>query len=129
MKVFDYEALEKEKENFTNLDGKSEMEIGKLEKEAENSLGLDHVYQYLRAKDGKYSKKDFLLIQNTIKSIKEKAQVEKKSDLKYFYLWKIVLRKQQDPKELFKYLAKNEIGSLTSDYYEEYTNYLETGKK
>jgi hypothetical protein len=52
-----------------------------------------------------------------------------KNHPRYVELWLSVLKHQQDPTELFKYLIKNEIGLELAQFYEQYAGFYESCKR
>ncbi|TPX32286.1 hypothetical protein SmJEL517_g04575 [Synchytrium microbalum] len=49
-----------------------------------------------------------------------------KNDIRYLKMWIMVAKQATDPKEVFKYLSVNEIGTGLAGYYEEYASLMES---
>jgi checkpoint serine/threonine-protein kinase len=49
-----------------------------------------------------------------------------KNDPRYLKVWLSYAKYSENPRDIFTYLARKEIGKLLATYYEEYANYLET---
>ena len=52
-----------------------------------------------------------------------------KNDPRYLKVWLSYAKYSENPRDIFVYLARKEIGKLLATYYEEYANYLEANDR
>lgn len=52
-----------------------------------------------------------------------------KNDPRYLKVWLSYAKYSENPRDIFIYLARKEIGKQLATYYEEYANYLETNER
>jgi checkpoint serine/threonine-protein kinase len=133
--MHDMDEYEKDKENFLPLpQGRklnqvtnNEEERAKMLASLTESSSFDDYWNYME-----FTKQAFPAGHRSISQQRKIAislfshDPSCANDKRYLSLWMNLAKKQQDPRELFKYLSVNEIGQELCLFYEEYAAYHES---